>query len=224
MSYGKHTLTVDALQPLPEFSMSLHQQLLRREAERRPIRIGLIGAGKFGSMYLAQVPRTPGVHLVGIADLSPDARARATSPASAGATSGRAPRASTRRSGSGTTHVGEDWQRAGRASGRSTSSSSARGIPIAAVEHCLAAYRPRQARGQRDGRGRRVLRTPARAEGRRRGRDLFARVRRPARADLRPRRLGAHLRLPGRRRPAAVTSGCRTSASPRPRRSGPTTA
>ena len=54
--------------------MSLYQQLLQRAAEQKPIRIGLIGAGKFGSMYLAQVPRTPGVHLAAIADLSPDAR------------------------------------------------------------------------------------------------------------------------------------------------------
>ena len=53
--------------------MNLHAKLLQRQAEKRPIRIGLIGAGKFGSMYLAQIPRTPGVHLVGIADLSPDA-------------------------------------------------------------------------------------------------------------------------------------------------------
>ena len=45
--------------------MSLHQQLLARQAQNRPIRIALIGAGKFGSMYLAQVPRTPGMHLVG---------------------------------------------------------------------------------------------------------------------------------------------------------------
>jgi predicted homoserine dehydrogenase-like protein len=51
--------------------MSLHSQLRQRAAEQRPIRVGLIGAGKFGSMYLAQVPRTPGVHLVAIADLSP---------------------------------------------------------------------------------------------------------------------------------------------------------
>ncbi|MGY0398461.1 MAG: NAD(P)H-dependent oxidoreductase [Ostreibacterium sp.] len=36
-----------------------------------PLRIGLIGAGKFGSMYLAQVLRTPNVHLVGIVDLNP---------------------------------------------------------------------------------------------------------------------------------------------------------
>ena len=53
--------------------MSLHAKLLEREAANRPIRIGLIGAGKFGSMYLSQIPRTPGVHLVGIADLSPSA-------------------------------------------------------------------------------------------------------------------------------------------------------
>jgi predicted homoserine dehydrogenase-like protein len=46
---------------------------LQRAAAKRPIRVGLIGAGKFGSMYLAQVPRTPGVHLAAIADLSPEA-------------------------------------------------------------------------------------------------------------------------------------------------------
>jgi len=56
--------------------MSLYAQLQKRAAEGRPIRVGLIGAGKFGSMYLAQVPRTPGVHLVGIADLSPDGARR----------------------------------------------------------------------------------------------------------------------------------------------------
>ena len=52
--------------------MSLHANCSSAPAEGKPIRIGLIGAGKFGSMYLAQIPRTPGVHLVGIADLSPD--------------------------------------------------------------------------------------------------------------------------------------------------------
>ena len=53
--------------------MSLHRQLQQRAAAGRPIRVGLIGAGKFGAMYLAQVPRTPGVHLAAIADLSPSA-------------------------------------------------------------------------------------------------------------------------------------------------------
>ena len=51
--------------------MNLHAKLKQRAADGRPVRVGLIGAGKFGSMYLAQIPRTPGVHLVGIADLSP---------------------------------------------------------------------------------------------------------------------------------------------------------
>ena len=56
--------------------MSLYAQLLARAAAGRPIRVGLIGAGKFGSMYLAQASRTPGVHVAAIADVSPD-RARA---------------------------------------------------------------------------------------------------------------------------------------------------
>jgi predicted homoserine dehydrogenase-like protein len=55
--------------------MNLHRMLRERAAEGRPLRIGLIGAGKFGSMYLSQVLRTPGMHLVAVADLSP-ARAR----------------------------------------------------------------------------------------------------------------------------------------------------
>ncbi len=51
--------------------MSLHRMLLARAAENKPLRIGLIGAGKFGAMYLSQIPTTPGIHLLGIADLSP---------------------------------------------------------------------------------------------------------------------------------------------------------
>ena len=52
--------------------MNLHSLLRRREAEGSPLRVGLIGAGKFGSMYLSQVRRTPGVRLTAIADLNPD--------------------------------------------------------------------------------------------------------------------------------------------------------
>lgn len=52
--------------------MNLHRLLQRRLAEGRPLRVALIGAGKFGSMYLAQARRTPGVHIAGIADLSPE--------------------------------------------------------------------------------------------------------------------------------------------------------
>jgi predicted homoserine dehydrogenase-like protein len=49
--------------------LNLYKKLLERRDN--PLRIGLIGAGKFAAMYLAQVPKTPGVKLVGIADLSP---------------------------------------------------------------------------------------------------------------------------------------------------------
>ena len=57
--------------------MNLHRMLGARAAERRPLRVGLIGAGKFGSMYVAQAKHTPGVHIVAIADLAPD-RAKAS--------------------------------------------------------------------------------------------------------------------------------------------------
>jgi predicted homoserine dehydrogenase-like protein len=49
--------------------LNLYRKLLERKDN--PLRIGLIGAGKFAAMYLAQVPKTPGVELVGIADLNP---------------------------------------------------------------------------------------------------------------------------------------------------------
>jgi predicted homoserine dehydrogenase-like protein len=56
--------------------MNLHAMLAARADAGRPIRVALIGAGKFGSMFLAQVPRLPGLQVATIADLSPD-RARA---------------------------------------------------------------------------------------------------------------------------------------------------
>ena len=55
--------------------MNLHFLLEQRAAQRKPLRVGLIGAGKFGSMYVSQARTTPGIHLVAVADLSPD-RAR----------------------------------------------------------------------------------------------------------------------------------------------------
>jgi predicted homoserine dehydrogenase-like protein len=55
--------------------VNLHALLLERESAGRPVTVGLIGAGKFGTMFLSQVRRTRGMHLVGIADLSPE-RAR----------------------------------------------------------------------------------------------------------------------------------------------------
>ncbi len=118
--------------------MSLHQALLRRQADGKPIRVGLIGAGKFGSMYLAQVPRTPGVHLVGIADLSPDGARQNL--ARVGWSDEQTRAASLDAAvEDGSTHIGDDW--------RALVSHPAidivvecTGHPIAAVEHCLLAY------------------------------------------------------------------------------------
>ena len=118
--------------------MSLHAQLQRREADKKPIRIGLIGAGKFGSMYLAQIPRTPGVLLVGIADLSPDA-AR-TNLARVGWMDERTRAASLDAAlKNGTTHIGQDWQ-ALVSHPQIDVVVECTGHPIAAVEHCLEAF------------------------------------------------------------------------------------
>jgi predicted homoserine dehydrogenase-like protein len=52
-------------------------RLAERARARKPIRVGLIGAGKFGAMFLSQALRTPGLHLVGVADLDLDRARRA---------------------------------------------------------------------------------------------------------------------------------------------------
>ena len=51
--------------------MNLYRLLQKRAAAGRPVRVGLIGAGKFGSMFLNQVPTMPGVEIAVIADLHP---------------------------------------------------------------------------------------------------------------------------------------------------------
>jgi predicted homoserine dehydrogenase-like protein len=90
-------------------------------------------------MYLAQVPKTPGVHIVGIADLAPSgARAnleRAGWKAEQyGAASLDAALAQ------GTTHLSDDWEALVRHP-QVEIIVECTGNPIAAVEHCLAAFR-----------------------------------------------------------------------------------
>lgn len=52
--------------------MGLFEQLQERQEQGNPLRVGVIGAGKFGTMFLAQALRIPGVHVVGVADLRID--------------------------------------------------------------------------------------------------------------------------------------------------------
>jgi len=56
--------------------MNLQQKLAARVAAGKPVAVALIGAGKFGSMFLAQVPAIVGLEVAAIADLDPE-RARA---------------------------------------------------------------------------------------------------------------------------------------------------
>ena len=122
--------------------MSLYAKLQQRAAENKPVRIGLIGAGKFGSMYLAQVPRTPGVHLVAIADLSPSlARANL---ARVGWDEARTRAASIDEAVKlGSTHIGDNWEALVRHPAIDVIVECT-GNPAAAVEHCLAAFANRK--------------------------------------------------------------------------------
>ncbi|MEY4254048.1 MAG: hypothetical protein RLZZ566_1518 [Pseudomonadota bacterium] len=118
--------------------MSLYQQLQQRAADNKPIRVALIGAGKFGAMYLAQVPRTPGVHLVGIADLSID-NARANL-ARVGWPAHQASAQSLDDAfKQGLTYLTQDWQ-ALVSHPLVDVVVECTGNPIAAVEHCLSAF------------------------------------------------------------------------------------
>jgi predicted homoserine dehydrogenase-like protein len=55
--------------------MNLHHLLKTRAAAGKPVRVVLIGAGKFGSMFLSQVPHVVGLEVPVIIDLDPE-RAR----------------------------------------------------------------------------------------------------------------------------------------------------
>src|SRR5260221_12078368 len=104
--------------------MNLYSKLLQRKDD--PLRIGLIGAGTFAAMYLAQVPKTPGDELVGIADLSP-ANAKENLKR-VGWDPARIP------------PITEDWQKL-VANPKVDIIVEATGNPPAAVEHALAAFK-----------------------------------------------------------------------------------
>jgi predicted homoserine dehydrogenase-like protein len=122
--------------------VNLYAKLQEREAQGRPLRVGVIGAGKFAAMYLAQASRMPGVHVAGIADLSP-AGARANL-ARVGWTAESYAAASLQAAlKERRTHVSENWE--------SLISHplidiviEATGNPVAAVTHALCAFRNRK--------------------------------------------------------------------------------
>src|ERR1700761_2553109 len=117
--------------------MNLHRLLLARAEQGKPVRVGVIGAGKFGTMFLSQLIRTPGMHLVGIADLSPD-RAR-ESLLRVGAEAERLTAKSYAEAGDkGPTHIGDDGLALIATPGLDVVV-EATGIPTAGIRHALAA-------------------------------------------------------------------------------------
>ena len=117
--------------------MNLAAGLERRAGEGRPVRVGMIGAGKFGSMFLAQARRTPGMHVVAIADR--DVSKVRGLLAAAGWEEERfaAPSPEAARDG-GRTHLGEDGERVIAAGGIDVLV-EATGDPRVGLRHAVAA-------------------------------------------------------------------------------------
>src|ERR1041384_6618778 len=163
--------------------MNLYAKLLERKD--KPLRIGVIGAGKFGAMYIAQVPRTPGVHLVGIADLSPDSARRNLErvgwPKEAYEASSLDAAIRERR-----TYLSEDWPALVAHPEIDIIIESTRN-PAGGGGARPGGLPQRKACRHGHGGSRRLLRSAPCAQGSRGGRGLQPRLRRPARAHLRPR-------------------------------------
>lgn len=116
----------------------LSKRLNARVESGRPLRVGLVGAGKFGTMFLSQAARLAGLHVLGVADLSierslralgnagwPEERMAAKSAAEAAATGG--------------TYVTQDVEELLRADGLELLI-EATGAPAAGIEHALLAF------------------------------------------------------------------------------------
>ena len=110
-----------------------------RPERDHPVRVGLIGAGKFGTMFLAQARRIPGLHVLGVADLSidraRDALARAEWPPSQFAATGFDNALK-----SGGTHVTDDADSLVGAGGLDVLV-EATGNPLAGIRYALNAIR-----------------------------------------------------------------------------------
>ena len=57
--------------------MTLYGQLLEREKEGNPIKVGVIGAGQMGRGMVAQISTIPGMIVTGISDLNIEAAQKA---------------------------------------------------------------------------------------------------------------------------------------------------
>jgi predicted homoserine dehydrogenase-like protein len=119
--------------------MNLFTKLQARAEAGNPIRIGMIGAGKFGTMFLAQAPRVPGIHVLGIVDLKPD-NARSNLALVDWQAEHYAATNLDDALRTGATHVSDDWQALINHPAIEIIIECT-GNPIAAVDHILAAFR-----------------------------------------------------------------------------------
>ena len=181
--------------------------------------VGLIGAGKFGTMFLAQARLTRGMHLVGVADLDVDARPKPARAAPAGTSSAIAAASlgdalKTRR-----TYVTPDAEALialpeieviVEATGIRRPASATRLRAIAHGKHIVMVNVEADA-----------LAGPLLgAQGQGSGRGLQPRLGRSAGADLRAGRLGARLRLQGDRRRQGHALRAASITAPRPTQCG----
>jgi predicted homoserine dehydrogenase-like protein len=116
--------------------MNLHRLLQQRASDGKPLRVALIGAGKFGSMFLAQACRTPGIHVVAVADLDP-VRARQSLDRTGWEKERYSARSLDEAGKRGTTCVTQD-SAAVIASGAVEIAIDATGSPAAGIRHALA--------------------------------------------------------------------------------------
>ncbi|MEX0692854.1 MAG: SAF domain-containing protein [Rhodospirillales bacterium] len=118
--------------------MNLSHLLNIRAQQDRPIRVGLIGAGKFGTMFLSQVRRTPGMHLLAVADLDVR-RARAALIETGWPEEQIAATSSAKALAQGTTWITDDSETLINAGGLDVVI-EATGVPEAGIRHALASF------------------------------------------------------------------------------------
>ena len=122
--------------------MNLSRMLAARAEANNPVRVGLIGAGKFGSMFLTQARLTTGLHVLGIADLDV-ARAAANCQAVGWPDEQFAAASLDDALASGATHIGDDALALIAHPGLDVLV-DATGEPRIGIRHCLAAIENRK--------------------------------------------------------------------------------
>ena len=117
--------------------MNIHSLLKARAEAGKPIRVAVLGAGKFGTMFLSQARFTPGLHVLGIADLSIN-RARAALESTGWPEEQYSAKSTAKALAHGTTTITDDAESLINSGGVDVIVEST-GIPEAGVRHALLA-------------------------------------------------------------------------------------